>query len=123
MEGGRKLLALSRFQAGWWAEYVAAAYLLCKGYSVLAHRKRTPVGEIDLLVSKGRTLVVVEVKYRKTRAQSAQAISVQQQDRLRRAARYVLAERGESSHNDVRFDAVLISPRCWPQHIVNAWQD
>jgi putative endonuclease len=114
---------LSRFQAGWWAEYIAAFYLFCKGYSLLAHRQRTPVGEIDLLVSKGQTLVVVEVKYRKTMAQSAQAISPLQQDRLRRAARYVLAERGESSQYDVRFDAVLISPWRLPQHVSNAWQD
>ena len=40
------------FRRGHAAEYLAAAYLLCKGYRILAIRHRTSLGEIDLIARK-----------------------------------------------------------------------
>ena len=50
---------------GAWGERVAAEYLRCKGFSLLAHSYRSRFGEIDLIVSDDRFLVFVEVKLRK----------------------------------------------------------
>jgi putative endonuclease len=50
---------------GRWAERWVALLLLFIGYRCLAKRYRTPVGEIDLIASRGETLVMVEVKYRR----------------------------------------------------------
>lgn len=47
-------------------EAVAEAYLLKKGYRVLARQFRTRFGEIDLVAQDGDEVVFVEVKARKT---------------------------------------------------------
>jgi hypothetical protein len=57
-------LAAHRF--GLAAETLAAFYLRCKGYRILAQRYRNAQGEIDLLARKGATLVAVEVKARRS---------------------------------------------------------
>ncbi|MCF3640801.1 YraN family protein, partial [Rhizobium sp. TRM95111] len=41
------------FRRGHVAEYVAALYLLCKGYRIVALRYRTKLGEIDLVARRG----------------------------------------------------------------------
>ena len=46
------------------SEWIAAAYLLLKGYRILALRYRTKLGEIDIVARKGDLAVFVEVKAR-----------------------------------------------------------
>jgi len=104
---------------GQWSEKIAAIYLRFKGYKVLKHRFKTPVGEIDLLVRRGKTLVAVEVKNRPTLEEASLALSTFQQRRIERALLYYLT--GKSSPLDLRFDVVLISPWKWPYHIQGAW--
>lgn len=43
-------------------EEVAAALLERSGYRILEHNYRCPLGELDLVARKGKTLVFVEVK-------------------------------------------------------------
>ena len=57
------------------AETLAAWYLRLKGYRILARRYRTPVGEIDLIVRRGRLVAFVEVKRRPTEAEAAEAVT------------------------------------------------
>jgi len=100
-------------------EKIAACYLRLKGYEVLEHRFKTPVGEIDLLARKGKTLVAIEVKTRNTLEEASIALTSFQQRRIERTLLYYLA--GKSSPLDLRFDVVLISPWKWPCHIQGAW--
>jgi putative endonuclease len=52
---------------GKWGEWVACGYLVGKGYRVVARSWRCGrVGEIDLIVRRGRVLVFVEVKTRRS---------------------------------------------------------
>ena len=104
---------------GQWSEKIAALYLRLKGYSILEHRFKTPVGEIDLLAQKGKTLVAIEVKSRKTLEEAHMALTTFQQRRIERTLLYYLARK--SSPLDLRFDVVLISPWKWPCHIQGAW--
>lgn len=104
---------------GHWGEKIAAFYLRLKGYKVLEHRFKTPVGEIDLLVRRGKTLVAIEVKTRNTLEAASMALTSFQQRRIERTLLYYLA--GKSSPLDLRFDVVLISPWKWPCHIQGAW--
>lgn len=107
---------------GFAAEYLAMGLLWLKGYRVRAHRYKTPVGEIDVVATKRATLVILEVKYRQQNVQ--EAISSKQRERLLKAARYVLAGLGDSGQGvAIRFDAILVSPWRWPQHIENAWHE
>ena len=117
---GRTERGTRAFSAGRHAETVAALYLRLKGYRILASRYRTAVGEIDLIASKGKVTVFVEVKWRPTPEDGALAIQPRQQERIRRAADWYLSRHGQP---DVpcRFDVVLVVPWRIPRHIKNAW--
>jgi Holliday junction resolvase-like predicted endonuclease len=58
------------FRFGLTAESRAAAYLIAKGYRILARRFKTPVGEIDIVARRRGVLVFVEVKARERLADS-----------------------------------------------------
>ena len=49
---------------GKWGEEAAAAYLVERGYEVLARNARTPYGEIDIVARQADITVFVEVKTR-----------------------------------------------------------
>lgn len=108
-------------RAGMRAEWMALFYLLLKGYLPVAWRYKTPVGEIDLIVKRGRSLVFVEVKARATRTAAAEAVHSKNQSRVVRAAQHYLASHPECTHREVRFDVCLIAWYRWPQHMVNAF--
>ena len=118
------MLARSKtYQHGLLAERLAGAVLRLKGYRIISQRLKTPVGEIDLVAKRGKTLVIAEVKQRRTMAEAAAAISVRQRERLVMAARFMLAQRPELSDHTVRFDAILVGRWWWPTHIESAWSD
>lgn len=100
----------------------AALMLRLKGYTIVAHRLRTPVGEIDLVAKRGSTLAIVEVKARSNPNHALEALSRRQRHRLARAAAWLMASRPDFSTIAVRFDLILISPWKWPRHITDAWQ-
>ncbi|MFN3945703.1 MAG: YraN family protein [Allosphingosinicella sp.] len=102
------------------AEARAALWLRLKGWRILAARVRTPVGEVDLIARRGRTLAFVEVKARASADEAAAALD---DWRLRRvaAAAEALAPRFARPGDDIRIDAVFIVPRRWPRHVENVW--
>jgi putative endonuclease len=89
------------------AECDAASYLAARGYTVLAQRLRTGVGEIDLVLADRDTLVFVEVKARSSLAAAAYAVSPRQQARLLEAASLAMAQHPEWARACTRFDVVL----------------
>ncbi len=103
------------------AELIALLSLMVRGYRPIARNLKTPVGEIDLVMRRGRVLAVVEVKTRGTYADAAEAILPQQQARIRRATEWLLASRPDLAQLTIRFDAVLVLPRRWPKHLVGAY--
>jgi len=110
-------------RAGRWAERLAAWRLLLSGYRVVARNYRSPAGEIDLVVRRGRTLVFVEVKARARLAEAAEAIRANQRRRIRNAAAAFLARHPDLNSLDLRFDAVLVAPGRLPRHLPDAWRD
>ncbi|MBK1697045.1 YraN family protein [Rhodovibrio salinarum] len=109
-------------QRGRGAEATAAWMLRLKGYRILARGLRTPVGEVDLIARRGRVLALIEVKTRATRDQAAMAITPRQRQRIARAGQVFLARRPDLATLNLRFDAVLLAPGQWPQHITDAWR-
>lgn len=103
------------------AESIAALWLRLKGWRILARRVRTPVGEIDLVARRGRTIIFVEVKARPTAEQAAMALD---EWRLRRvaAAAEALLPRFARPDDEVRIDAVYVVPRRLPCHLANVSQ-
>lgn len=96
--------------------------LRLKGYRILARDLRTPAGEIDIVARRGRTLAMIEVKWRDSWEDAAVAVTPRQQARIAAAARLFLARHVRHAHCVVRFDVMLVTPRRWPRHVVNAWQ-
>jgi putative endonuclease len=113
---------MAAFRLGVSAESVAAIFLGAKGYRTIARRWRSPVGEIDLVVKRGRLIVFVEVKARKALDQAAESVLVRQRRRIVAAAEAWLAAHPEHAGYDMRFDAVLVSPGRMPQHVVSAFE-
>jgi putative transposase len=100
----------ARRQLGDAGENLAAAALEKQGYKILERNYMAPIGEIDLVARQGQTLVIVEVKTRKsTRFGSPQeAVSVAKQVKLQRLAEYYLQQKG-LGETSIRFDVVAIT--------------
>lgn len=47
---------------GKWGEDAVAAYLIQRGYEILARNARTPYGEIDIVTKQGGVTIFIEVK-------------------------------------------------------------
>ena len=61
---------------GQWGERLAADYLIEQGYLILDRNVRTKYGEIDLIASKDKVTVFIEVKTRRSTALGFPEISV-----------------------------------------------
>jgi putative endonuclease len=112
---------VAAFQTGLSAESRAAAYLMAKGYRILARRFRTPHGEIDLVARRRNLIAFVEVKARATLDEAAFAVTPHQQVRIIHAAEAWLAAHPQYAEFELRFDAILIAPRRLPRHLLAAF--
>ncbi len=101
-------------------ETLAAWFLRAKGWMILARRVKTPLGEVDLIARRGRTVIFVEVKWRARAADLALAIDERRLIRVARAAE-VLAARYARPDDTLRIDALLLAPRRWPRHMAHVW--
>lgn len=107
--------------AGRRGEFLAELFLRAQFYRVLARRVKTPVGEIDLIVSRGGATVFVEVKARAFSHQEYEALMAVNRRRIVNAAQVWLMRRPELAAGDLRFDVIFLAPFAWPRHIVNAF--
>ncbi len=112
---------LRRVRKGHYGEVIAAILLICKGYRVIHRRLRSPLGEVDLLAQHGKTLVVVEVKWRAELEVAIYAVSKKQQVRLQRAGEALFQQHAfEREIDTLRFDVICIAP-FKIKHIQNAF--
>ena len=112
---------IAAFRTGLSAESRAAAFLIAKGYRILAKRFRTPYGEIDLVARKRNLIAFVEVKARGRLDDAAWAVTPRQQQRIINAAQAWLMAHPEHAEFEMRFDAMLIAPRSLPRHLLAAF--
>jgi putative endonuclease len=98
-----------RQQLGQRGEDVAARYLEDHGYKVIDRNVRRREGEIDLIVTRKKTLVFVEVKLRSPGpfGGAIQALTAAKQRKLRELAAAYSAEHPELP-SDLRIDLVAI---------------
>ncbi len=107
---------------GRWAEALAAWRLRLVGYRIVARRFRVTQGEVDLVARRGRVLAMVEVKARADEQSAAESLQRRQRQRIERAALAFLQRHPEFAALRLRFDMMLIVPRRWPRHIIDAWR-
>lgn len=115
-QGWRMTLGRDAHRQGHRSEWLAAAWLMLKGYQLLGFRLKTRAGEIDILARRGKTLAVVEVKRRATVDQALLAIGPDQYDRLLSAGRAVLRQRPSLAGHVLRIDMVALAPGRFPVH-------
>ena len=108
------------FRTGLSAESRAAAFLIVKGFRILARRWRSPVGEIDIIARRRDLLVFVEVKARANLDDAAWSVTPRQRLRIA-AAEAWLARHQDARIRDIRFDAILVAPGRIPRHITAAF--
>jgi putative endonuclease len=112
---------LAAFRTGISAESRAAAFLMAKGYRILAKRFRTRYGEIDIVARRRNLVAFVEVKARARLDDAAYAVTARQQARIIDAAQAWLTAHPEHADFELRFDAMLIAPRRLPRHLLAAF--
>ncbi|QFZ22753.1 YraN family protein [Saccharothrix syringae] len=93
-------------------EEAACRYLEQQGLSVLARNWRCPGGELDIVATDGRRLVVVEVKCRSGTSRGAplEAVTEAKLARVRRSAQQWLTAHRVGGV-EVRYDVVSVE---WP---------
>lgn len=106
---------------GRWSEYVAAAYLLLKGYRIAALRYKTKVGEVDVIARRGDLVVLVEVKARASEAAAVDAVGGDSQRRIRASGDFWLARQPDAALLSIRCDIIAVMPWRWPRHFKGAF--
>lgn len=94
-------------------EQLAARYLCEQGLELIASNYFCRLGEIDLIMKHGDTLVFVEVRYRQHAdfMDPLESITVSKQRRLIRCAQVYLKQHGLSNRLACRIDVVGITDR------------
>ena len=101
-------MTLARRRLGAHGERLAASWYADQGYEILDRNWHCASGEIDLVLRKGPTLVICEVKTRSTLAYGspAEAVTASKRARLRRLTARWLEE------HDVRVATVRFDVAC-----------
>ncbi|XKG99743.1 YraN family protein [Pelagibacterium halotolerans] len=102
-------------------EFLAEMFLRAKFYKILYRRYKTPLGEIDLIARRGRTIVFVEVKQRASAETYGEAMEAVNTRRISRAAGWFEARHPRYAGFDYRFDVIFLAPGRWPSHLSNAF--
>jgi putative endonuclease len=94
---------------GNFGERVAASHLESKGYAVLERNWSVREGEIDLIASRGRDLVFVEVRSRRGRSMGLpeESITGRKATHVRAAAAAYMQQNPEAPPN-ARIDVVVL---------------
>lgn len=103
------------------AEWVAALWLMLKGYRILALRHRTPLGEIDIIARRGDLVAFVEVKARRETASAVDAVSPSAKNRIRAASELWLSRRKDAAGLSLRYDIIAVLPYRLPHHFPDAF--
>ena len=104
------------------AERYAALWLQLRGYKLLERRFKCHVGEVDLIMKRGRTLAFVEVKQRQRLSQAQTAVTPKNWRRIAMAAEVWAAQHPHGATLDWRYDLVAITPRSFPKHYRDFWR-
>lgn len=94
--------------AGW--EKTAESFLIGQGLKLLQRNFSSRMGEIDLIMEDDKTVVFVEVRYRKNShfGSGAESITIHKQNRISRTAAWYLVKNPHRAEQFCRFDIISI---------------
>jgi len=98
-----------RLSLGRWGEQLAARFLKRRLYRIIETNYRNRAGEIDIIARRGKMLVFVEVKTRRTTRCGAalEAVDERKQRQIIRAAQWYLTQHDDATLQP-RFDVIAI---------------
>lgn len=98
-------------QLGAKAEEAAAIFMQQQGYQLVAQNFNSRLGEIDLIVQRGRQLVFVEVRQRKANSlvSALESITLAKQRRIIKTAMIFLQQHRQYHKHDCRFDVIAMT--------------
>lgn len=104
------------------SEQLACQFLLNQGLQLVEKNFQCKSGELDLIMKDAETLVIVEVRYRKSNKYGGalESISRKKQSRIIAATKYYLSV--NSMDSLIRFDVVAMSGDTDINWIQNAFQ-
>lgn len=93
------------------AEDEALRHIQSEGLRLIKRNYRTKFGEIDLIAEDNKTLVFIEVRFRKNDlyGSALESVTVKKQNKITTTARYYLAENNIGDSRPIRFDVVGIT--------------
>ena len=111
-------------RAGRRAEGWACIYLRLKGYRILEQRYKTKYGEVDIVASRGKAVVFIEVKQRQTLEAAIGSVGYQSEKRIMDAAEVFLTREPKRLPQDysLRFDVIYVIGRWKIHHIRDAFR-
>ncbi|KJV69317.1 YraN family protein [Candidatus Neoehrlichia procyonis] len=110
------------YTIGYIGEIVIILFLKLKLYTIVKHRYRCPLGEIDIIAVKKNILIFIEVK---TSIISCAGIPItyRQRHAIIKTARHFIYYYPKFNAYQIRFDACFVSLQHKPIHIINAWTE
>lgn len=99
---------MDRKQTGTDAERTAETYLQAQGLQLIMRNARCRMGEIDLVMQEGDTLVFVEVRKRRHSRYggAAQSVDLHKQRKLIQTVRFLFTRYPQWSERPCRFDVI-----------------
>ncbi|NOT12350.1 MAG: YraN family protein [Methylococcaceae bacterium] len=103
------------------AEDEAYQFLLSKDFTPVCRNFRCKQGELDLVMLDNQTLVIIEVRYRKTDkyGSAVESVTPAKQSRIIAATHHYLLK--HKTDNPIRFDVIAISGNGHIDWIKNAF--
>ncbi len=105
-----------RQKLGRLGEGLACEHYVRLGFQLVVRNYRTRVGELDLVVTDGETIVFCEVKTRTSGGVPWEAVGEKKQRQVRRMAKIWLTESAESGdrlrYRDLRCDVIGVIVNC-----------
>ena len=108
-------------RAGRHAEWIAALFLIAKGYRIGAMRFRANGGEVDIVARRGDVAAMVEVKRRSSEEAALMAVTRASQERIENAGLAWLATQRDGANLVTRNDIVAVIPWRLPKHFTDVW--
>lgn len=113
-------MAVSSYKLGILAEWLVMVRYTLHFYRLLDYRMRNKNGEIDIICSRGKLIVFIEVKARRSAFDNDVICSQHQIARIKRAAELYIYQHKYYDF-DARFDLAVVRPWQLPLIIENAW--
>lgn len=104
-------------------ERLAESYLKQQGLRLVTRNYQCKMGEIDLIMQHGDTLVFVEVRYRKTNqfGSASETVDYRKQKKLMNTAMLYLQQHASYNNSPCRFDVIAINGEGTVEWIANAF--